>query len=403
MQPFLQYRRFRKQLEQQVERHGLDRVAGCATATDPEKTRQRTRPEPKRDLTEARDHALEEKELQNALPRGPSATTTTGNGMNEKLDSLESSPNEEGGALDLPQTETRSEGQPHNTPAIRGDSRDIPFYDSVTGPSPDAHTTAVPTAHEDDSGSTLRETASLGTVSAQSQRDLENATTRETAGPAFGRTLTGINVRSRTTNEGGHDRGKVFIVGYQGDDDLLNPHNWSITKRMSVTTLVALIGLIVGVASSIDSAALDQAAKEFKVTEVTESLATALYLIGFGAGAFFAAPISETVGRIPVYIVTLFLFMVFIMASALAPNIGAQLVFRFFAGFFGSTPLTCAGGSLSDMWTATERTAAFPVCYLFFYNIIRSIPDKPIGFRQQCILGSYLRYAWCLLTTRHLS
>lgn len=55
------------------------------------------------------------------------------------------------------------------------------------------------------------------------------------------------------------------------------------------------------------------------------------------------------------------LFMIFVMASGLSPNIGAQLAFRFIAGFFGSTPLTCAGGSISDMWTPTERTAIFPV------------------------------------------
>ena len=49
------------------------------------------------------------------------------------------------------------------------------------------------------------------------------------------------------------------------------------------------------------------------------------------------------------------------MASGLAQNIGQQLVFRFLAGFFGSTPLTCAGGSISDLWTPMERVFAFPV------------------------------------------
>jgi len=94
---------------------------------------------------------------------------------------------------------------------------------------------------------------------------------------------------------------------------------------------------------------------------VAESLATGLFLIGFGAGALFAGPISETVGRNPVYITTLSFYMIFIMASALAPSIGAQLVFRFMAGFFGSSPLTCAGGSISDLWSPMERTYMFPV------------------------------------------
>lgn len=55
------------------------------------------------------------------------------------------------------------------------------------------------------------------------------------------------------------------------------------------------------------------------------------------------------------------LYMVFVMASALAPNIAAQLVFRFLAGFFGATPLVCAGGSLSDVWSPLERVYTFPV------------------------------------------
>ena len=97
------------------------------------------------------------------------------------------------------------------------------------------------------------------------------------------------------------------------------------------------------------------------MSEVTESLATGLFLIGFGVGALVAGPISETVGRNPVYIATLSLYMIFVMASALAPNIGAQLAFRFIAGCFAATPLSCAGGSVSDLWNPLERVYAFPV------------------------------------------
>lgn len=44
------------------------------------------------------------------------------------------------------------------------------------------------------------------------------------------------------------------------------------------------------------------ASKEFGVSEVAESLATGLFLVGFGVGALVAGPISETIGRSPVYI-----------------------------------------------------------------------------------------------------
>ena len=152
---------------------------------------------------------------------------------------------------------------------------------------------------------------------------------------------------------------------------------------------VSFISLIVGFASSIDSTVITPARMEFGVSEVTESLATGLFLVGWGyvensscnnsryrskshilhdrLGALFTTPIGETVGRNPVYVVTMVLFMVFIMASALAPNIGSQLVFRFLAGAFGSAPSTCSGGSISDMWTPLERTFAFPVFAQFSF------------------------------------
>ena len=104
-----------------------------------------------------------------------------------------------------------------------------------------------------------------------------------------------------------------------------------------------------------------QATADFGVGEVTESLATGIFLIGFGVGALFAGPVSETIGRNPVYIATLLLYMIFVMASALAPNIGAQLAFRFIAGCFAATPLVCAGGSISDLWNPMERVYAFPI------------------------------------------
>ena len=205
--------------------------------------------------------------------------------------------------------------------------------------------------------------SSRGQEESEQIRRAITAATMQGSGNALGPALTGIDVRGRKTNEKGGSGGDgiVFVVGYEGEKDILNPHNWSKTTRIAATMNIAAVGWIVGFASSADSAALVQASADFGVSDVTESLATGVYLIGFGVGALFAGPFSETVGRNPVYIATLTLYMVFIMASALAPNIGAQLAFRFLAGCFASTPLTCAGGSISDLWSSLERVYAFPV------------------------------------------
>ena len=64
-------------------------------------------------------------------------------------------------------------------------------------------------------------------------------TTQHTIGTALGAALTGIYVRDRTTREGG-DKGKVFVVGYEGERDNMNPHNWSFLLRLRATYVCAL-------------------------------------------------------------------------------------------------------------------------------------------------------------------
>ena len=59
------------------------------------------------------------------------------------------------------------------------------------------------------------------------------AATRKITDTAMGKTLTGIDVRDRSTKEGGD--GKVFVVGYDGENDVLDPHNWSLSTRFAAT------------------------------------------------------------------------------------------------------------------------------------------------------------------------
>jgi MFS family permease len=153
----------------------------------------------------------------------------------------------------------------------------------------------------------------------------------------------------------------LFIVGWQHDNDPANPHNYSMTSRVTATLIVSVLAFAVGAASSIESAVLPQNSAAFGVSEVVASLATGIYLLGFAAGSLVSGPLSEILGRNAVYIGSLTLFMIFIMASGLAPNIGAQLAFRFLAGVFGCPPLTCAGGTIADLWNPLEKTIYFPL------------------------------------------
>ncbi|KAK5459377.1 hypothetical protein LTS15_003505 [Exophiala xenobiotica] len=153
----------------------------------------------------------------------------------------------------------------------------------------------------------------------------------------------------------------VLIVDWDGPDDPMNPRNWPMFRRVYATLIISSIAFMVGAAAPIDAAVLPQAAKDLGVSEVTETLAVGVFLIGFGFGALICGPFSEVLGRSGTYIVSLASMCIWLMASALAPNLGAQIVFRFLAGFSGASPLVCAGGSVADMFSPIEKSYMFPI------------------------------------------
>lgn len=75
------------------------------------------------------------------------------------------------------------------------------------------------------------------------------------------------------------------------------------------------------------------------------------------------APMSEIpqIGRNPVYIATLIVFVLFQIPTALASNFGMLLAFRFLTGFFGSPALATGGASIGDMYSPAKRTYGLAV------------------------------------------
>lgn len=155
-------------------------------------------------------------------------------------------------------------------------------------------------------------------------------------------------------------KGEYFLVDW-APGERSNPQNWKTSHKWGLTLSVAAIATVVGMASSIDSAGVQYSSRRFHVGIETAELQTALYLVGFGVSAPVFGPLSEIAGRVPVYCFTLLVFALFEMGAALAQNIQTRVILRFFAGFWGSSPLSNAGGSVADMVDARSRTIYFAV------------------------------------------
>jgi MFS family permease len=93
------------------------------------------------------------------------------------------------------------------------------------------------------------------------------------------------------------------------------------------------------------------------------------------AGLWLKAELTDVkvYGRKLAVLTPYFLAGIFAFATAVSKDIQTVLITRFFAGFFGSAPVTNTGGVLGDIWTAEQRGVAL-VAYAM---AVVSCPQAP--------------------------
>lgn len=137
--------------------------------------------------------------------------------------------------------------------------------------------------------------------------------------------------------------------------DPFNPQDFSIKKKWSITLLTAISTLAVAFVSSAFSGGLEYIVEEFSVSTEVSILGISLFVVGFAVGPLIWAPMSESFGRQILFFTTYAALVAFNAAAAGVPTFSGLIVLRFFAGAFGSSPLTNSGGVIADMFSASER------------------------------------------------
>jgi MFS family permease len=118
---------------------------------------------------------------------------------------------------------------------------------------------------------------------------------------------------------------------------------------------IVLIGMVVVVnstmGSSLPSNAIPIISEYFHIRSPSvQILLISMYLFGYVLGPVLFGPLSESVGRKVIMTSTFFLFTIFTMACALAPNYPALLVFRLLTGISASSPIAVIGGVYADIY-----------------------------------------------------
>ena len=152
-----------------------------------------------------------------------------------------------------------------------------------------------------------------------------------------------------------------YVVDFESADDPLHPLNWPTRRKVTYAAIGALASFCSTFASSVLSAATTEIAEHFHVSVEVATLASTLYLCGYGVGPAVWGPLSELKGRKLPLLLGNFGFSVFAAGTAVAKDLQTLMICRFFMGVFGSCPLVVTAAMYADIFRAETRGIALVV------------------------------------------
>ncbi|KAJ5856577.1 uncharacterized protein N7529_010521 [Penicillium soppii] len=162
----------------------------------------------------------------------------------------------------------------------------------------------------------------------------------------------------KTTHESQYD---VFWEE-PASEDPANPMNWSSGRKWTIIGMVSFITFLTPLASSMFAPGITQVLNDFDTSSnILATFVVSVYVLGFAFGPLIVAPLSEFSGRTWVYNVCNILFVIFNIASALAPDMASLIVFRFLDGVAGVAAITCGSGTIADLVPHEKRGRAMSI------------------------------------------
>ncbi|KAI9155457.1 Polyamine transporter 4 [Paramyrothecium foliicola] len=138
-------------------------------------------------------------------------------------------------------------------------------------------------------------------------------------------------------------------------DNPENPLNWPAWKKALQIVMLSSTALLATIGTSIVSPARNQLMDEFNVGSTGAILPLTLYVIALGLGPVVGGPLSETLGRQPVYQWGTLIGGLFTLGAALTHSIHAFCFLRFMAGFCWGPPLAVASGTIVETFLPVSR------------------------------------------------
>jgi MFS family permease len=180
---------------------------------------------------------------------------------------------------------------------------------------------------------------------------------------------------------------KEYIVLTFATGDKENPFNWNPWYKRSITTLLNLMTLFIGLATTAYSSGITRMCAEFGVPTIKGQLGLFTFNIACAIAPMILAPFCELVGRKIVYASGFLCFSLIFIGLALAQDINTIIGLRLLLGLFGCIGTILVGGTFDDMYEPHKRGR--PMAMFAFVAIFGTVAapiyagfiDQSLGWR----------------------
>jgi MFS family permease len=180
---------------------------------------------------------------------------------------------------------------------------------------------------------------------------------------------------------------KEYIVLTFATGDKENPFNWSPWYKRSITTMLNLMTLFIGLATTAYSSGIGSMCADFGVPEIMGQLGLFTFNFSCAIAPMVLAPFCELVGRKIVYAGAFLCFSLLFIGLALAKNVSTIIGLRLLLGLFGCVGTILVGGTFDDMYEPHKRGR--PMAMFSFVAIFGTVAapiyagfiDQSLGWR----------------------
>lgn len=131
---------------------------------------------------------------------------------------------------------------------------------------------------------------------------------------------------------------------------------YSIYRKYYISTLITFTCMIITMISSCWTFVSPHVMRKFNISHEVSILGITLYVFGLAFGPLFLSPLSELYGRRYTFIISLALSISMQCLTTWSRTIAGVMIGRFLSGFFGSSFLSVAGGTIGDLFDKNSIT-----------------------------------------------